>query len=142
MNGEAQNAQYKDQNLLAGSKALANKLDMGIISMAPTKAELKRIEPVLHKMIGVPVPNMCHWVYKVRRGRITRIVIWTRADLGTMDEEALFVTDYDFKLIDIDFTKIEQVEEKIKEHSVLITQVPEAPVEEEDEEVVERRFDW
>ena len=144
LNGEAQNALYKDQNLLAGSKALANKLDMGIISMAPTKAELKKIEPVLHKMVGVPVPNMCHWVYKVRRGRITRIVIWTKADLGTMDERALFVTDYDFGLIDIDFTKIEQVEEKIKEHSVLISQVPDKPVEiqDDEEETVERKFDW
>jgi len=144
LNGEAQNALYKDQNLLAGSKALANKLDMGIISMAPTKAELKKIEPVLHKMVGVPVPNMCHWVYKVRRGRITRIVIWTKADLGTMDERALFVTDYDFGLIDIDFTKIEQVEEKIKEHSVLISQVPDKPVEiqDDEEEIVERKFDW
>ena len=144
LNGEAQSAQYKDQNLLAGSKALANKLDMGIISMAPTKAELKRIEPVLHKMVGIPMPNMCHWVYKVRRGRITRIIIWTKADLGTMDEKALFVTDYDFGLIDIDFTKIEQVEEKIKEHSVLISQVPDKPVEiqDDEEEIVERKFDW
>lgn len=144
LNGEAQNALYKDQNLLAGSKALANKLDMGIISMAPTKAELKKIESVLHKMVGLPVPNMCHWVYKVRRGRITRIIIWTKADLGTMNERALFVTDYDFGLIDIDFTKIEQVEEKIKEHSVLISQVPDKPLESHDdeEEVIERRFDW
>lgn len=143
LNGEAQNALYKDQNLLAGSKALANKLDMGIISMAPTKAELKRIEPALHKMVGIPVPNMCHWVYKVRRGRITRIIIWTRADLGIMDERTLFVTDYDFRLIDIDFTKIEQVEEKIKEHSVLISQVPDEPVEiQEEEEIVSRKFDW
>ena len=50
LNGEAQTAQYKDQNLLAGSKALANKLDMGIISMAPTKAELKKIVEELKKM--------------------------------------------------------------------------------------------
>lgn len=144
LNGEAQNALYKDQNLLAGSKALANKLDMGIISMAPTKAEIKKIEPVLHKMVGVPIPNMCHWVYKIRRGRITRIIIWTKIDLGTMDEEALFVTDYDFGLIDIDFTKIEQVEEKIKEHSVLMSQVPDVPVDtqEDEEETVERRFNW
>lgn len=143
LNGEAQNAQYKDQNLIAGAKSIANKLDFGVISMKPTKAELKKIEPVLHKMVGVPEPNMCHWIYKVRRGRITRIIIWTRVDLGTMDEKALFVTDYDFGLIDIDFTKIEQVEAKIKEHSVLMSQVAETPVEEQDdEEVAERKFDW
>lgn len=126
LNGEAINAAYKDQNLLAGSKALANKLDMGVISMAPTKAELKKIESVLHKMVNMPIPNMCHWVYKVRRGKLTRIIIWTRINLGTMTEKCLFVTNYDFELIDMDFTKIEQVEEKIKEHSVPISRVPDA----------------
>lgn len=144
LNGEAQNAQYKDQNLLAGSKALANKLDMGIISMAPTKAEMKKIEPVLHKMVGKPIPNMCHWIYKVRRGKLTRIIIWSKIDLGTMTEECLFVTNYDFELIDMDFTKIEQVEEKIKEHSVLITQVPDTTTEDTDEEdsLTNKKFDW
>jgi replicative DNA helicase len=152
LNGEAQNATYKDQNLLAGSKALSNKLDVGIISMPPTKSELKRIEPVLHKMIGIPVPNMCHWIYKVRRGKLTRIIVWTDVDLGTMTENPLFVTDYDFSLIDIDFTQVEMVEEKIKEHSILISKIPdtEFPEEEEsddddeseDDETVKTKFNW
>ena len=149
LNGEAQMATYKDQNLLAGSKALANKLDVGIISMKPTKAELKRIEPVLHKMVNVPVPNMCHWIYKVRRGRLTRIIIWTRVNLGTMEEKALFVTDFDFQLIDMDFTKIEIVEAQLKENSVLMSQVPDEPVSvvEDDEppfeaDKISRKFDW
>lgn len=142
LNGEAQNALYKDQNLLAGSKALANKLDMGVISMSPTKAERKKIEAVLHRMVNMPVPNMCHWVYKVRRGRLTRIIIWTKIDLGTMTEQCLFVTNYDFELIDMDFTKIEQVEEKIKEHSVLLSQVPDSPMSEETEEEPTDKKSW
>lgn len=142
LNGEAQNALYKDQNLLAGSKALANKLDMGVISMSPTKAERKKIEAVLHRMVNMPVPNMCHWVYKVRRGRLTRIIIWTKIDLGTMTEQCLFVTNYDFELIDMDFTKIEQVEEKIKEHSVLLSQVPDSPMREEAEEEPTDKKSW
>ncbi len=142
LNGEAQNALYKDQNLLAGSKALANKLDMGVISMSPTKAERKKIEAVLHRMVNMPVPNMCHWVYKVRRGRLTRIIIWTKIDLGTMTEQCLFVTNYDFELIDMDFTKIEQVEEKIKEHSVLLSQVPDSPMSEEAEEEPTDKKSW
>ncbi|MBQ2883678.1 MAG: hypothetical protein IJE43_07915 [Alphaproteobacteria bacterium] len=142
LNGEAQNALYKDQNLLAGSKALANKLDMGVISMSPTKAERKKIEVVLHRMVNMPVPNMCHWVYKVRRGRLTRIIIWTKIDLGTMTEQCLFVTNYDFELIDMDFTKIEQVEEKIKEHSVLLSQVPDSPMSEEAEEEPTDKKSW
>lgn len=144
LNGEATQATYKDQNLLSGAKALANKLDVGIISMAPSKAEIKKIEPIIHKMIKMPVPNMAHWVYKVRRGKLTHIIIWSKIDLGTMTEKALFVTDYDFNLIDIDFTKIEQVEEKISEHSVLISQAkftPEVELDDE-EENAKPRFDW
>ena len=61
-----------------------------------------------------------------------------------MDEEALFVTDFDFNLIDIDFTQIEQVEAKIQEHSVLASRVEDAPVEEDDDEPVQTKaaFDW
>lgn len=142
VNGEAKNALYKDQNLLAGAKALANKLDVGMISMAPTKAELKKIEPILHKMVGIPKPNMCHWIYKVRRGKLTHIIIWTYIDLGTMTEECLFVTNYDFELIDMDFTEIEVVEEKIKEHSVLMSKVPDKEIDEEEETEEEKSSQW
>lgn len=143
LNGEAQSALYKDQNLIAGSKALANKLDVGIISMPPTRAEQRKIEPVLHKMIDTPMPNMCHWVYKVRRGKITRIIIWSKVDLGTMTERCLFVTNYDFQLVKMDFTKIEQVEARIKEHSIPMSQVQEPETEEENVTPVKRKLmDW
>ena len=63
-----------------------------------------------------------------------------------MDEEALFVTDFDFNLIDIDFTQIEQVEAKIQEHSVLASKVEDVPVEieENDDEPVQTKatFNW
>ena len=56
-----------------------------------------------------------------------------------MTEQCLFVTNYDFELIDMDFTKIEQVEEKIKEHSVLLSQVPDSPLEENEEEPTDKK---
>lgn len=144
LNGEAQMAVYKDQNLLAGSKALANKLDVGIISMRPSRSEQDKLESILQRKFNIPMPDIGHWVYKVRRGRLTHIIIWSKTNLGTMDEEALFVTDFDFNLIDIDFTQIEQVEAKIQEHSVLASRVEDAPVEEEDDESVQTKaaFDW
>lgn len=144
LNGEAQMATYKDQNLLAGSKALANKLDVGIISMRPSRSEQDKLESILQRKFNIPMPDIGHWVYKVRRGRLTHIIIWSKANLGTMDEEALFVTDFDFNLIDIDFTQIEQVEAKIQEHSVLASRVEDAPVEEDDDEPVQTKaaFDW
>ena len=148
LNGEAQMAIYKDQNLLAGSKALANKLDVGIISMRPNRAEREKLEAILQRKFGIPMPDIGHWVYKVRRGRLTRIIIWSKVNLGVMDEEALFVTDFDFNLIDMDFTQIEQVEARIQEHSILATHVDDNPQIEEDDEIEETKtetkpaFDW
>ena len=146
LNGEASNAPVKDQNLLAGSKALANKLDVGIISMRPSKAEKDKLEAIIQRKFAIPMPDIGHWVYKVRRGRLTHIIIWSKVNLGTMDEKALFVTDFEFNLIDMDFTQIEQVEAKIQEHSVLSTHVKDTPeTVEEDEEVEETTkpaFDW
>ena len=146
LNGEAQMATYKDQNLLAGSKALANKLDVGIISMRPSRSEQDKLESILQRKFNIPMPDIGHWVYKVRRGRLTHIIIWSKTNLGTMDEEALFVTDFDFNLIDIDFTQIEQVEAKIQEHSVLASKVEDIPVEieENDDEPVQTKatFNW
>lgn len=124
LNGEAANAPVKDQNLLSGAKALANKLDVGFICMPPSNAELKKIESILHNMVGVPTPNMCTWIYKIRRGRITRVIIWSVYDLGTMRVKDLFVTTINFELIDIDFTQIEHIEKIVEEHSINISELP------------------
>lgn len=144
LNGEAVNALIKDQNLLAGSKALANKLDGGFICMAPSKSELKRIEPVLHKMVNCPIPNMCTWVYKVRKGKLTRVVIWSLYDLGIMRVKDLFVTNNNFELIDMDFTRVEQADKIIEENSVEPTDLPEKTekkqLESKDKPV--RKFEW
>ena len=152
LNGEAQNAIVKDQNLLSGAKALANKLDVGIISMRPTQREQDKLDAIIQNHFGLRMPDMGHWVYKVRRGRLTHIIIWSKVDLGTMTEEALFVTDFDFNLIDIDFTQIEQVEAKIQEHSVLeshvhdeepeIIEEPVPEIIEEEQQPTHRSFDW
>lgn len=143
LNREAIDAKYKDQTLLAGATALANKLDAGIISIRPNKNEQRKLESAMKGMIGVPKPDMGHWVYKIRRGKLTKIVVWSKSDFGTMTEQALFVTDFDFNLIDVDFTKIEVMEEKIQENSVRITKDDiEKEVECQEEESSTPKFDW
>lgn len=134
LNGEIVNARIKDQNVLAGAKALANKLDGGWNSLPPTEAELKKVEPIYTQMLGIPVPNMITWVYKLRSSRITRVIIWSYYDLGIMRCRDLFVTDYNFKLIDVDMTKIEVAEQVIHENSVSINEVEDENVFEEIEE--------
>lgn len=117
---EAVDAKYKDQTLLAGAVALCNKLDVGIISIRPNTAEKKKLDAIMKNMINMPYPDMGHWVYKVRRGKLTKIIVWSKSDFGTMSEQALFVTDFDFNLIDVNFTQIESVEKAIIENSKVI----------------------
>ena len=118
LNGEVVDAKIKDNNILAGAKALGNKIDVGCNLVPPTAAELKKIEPIVTHMLNTPMPNMATWVYKLRSSRITRVIIWSYYDLGTMRCTDLFVTDYNFKLIDVDVTKIELAEQVIDEHSI------------------------
>lgn len=141
MTGESAEAKYKDQNLLAGSKAIANKIDIGVICMRPTDTELKKISSITHKIINCPEVNLATWVYKVRRGKLTKIVIFSHIDLGTMRIQDLFVTDFDLNLIDIDFTKIEHVDKAVDEHSHIMKDEDFEPITEEAEPIV-HKFDW
>ena len=47
LNGEYDNAPVKDQRLLRGSKALADKLDLGCILLEPSRAEREKLKPIL-----------------------------------------------------------------------------------------------
>lgn len=141
LNGEAVDMKYKDARCLQGSKAIANKIDFGCISMRPTAAELKKIEAITKNIIGCPEINMMQWVYKVRRGKLTRIIIFSHLNLGCMREETVFVTDYDFNLIDVDFTKIECMDKVVDENSHIMRPEDFEPEKEElDTETV--KFDW
>ena len=98
-------------------------------------------------MIGIPKPNMATWVYKLRSSRITRVIIWSYYDLGTLRCTDLFVTDYNFNLIDVDITNIEVAEKIIDEHSVNASEVQDTqPMiqgdDEEGGEVPSKNFNW
>ena len=114
---DAKDARFKDESSLQGAKGMAQKADVGIIISRPTPSEKQKIEKITRHMLMCPEVNMLLWVYKVRRGRLVSIIIHQHVDLGTMEVTDLFVTDYDFKLIDIDFTKIEQMDRVVEEKS-------------------------
>lgn len=93
----------RTQNALRGSKAIADKIDYGVILAPPTEHDLKKINNL---DIGDERPNMSYWVYK-NRNNIKNVVIWSKIDLGTMKEKFLFATDYQYEPIDISRTEIE-----------------------------------
>lgn len=117
LNGEYKDAKEKDQNILRGSKAIADRIDAGYIAMPPSRMELDAIKPILTHGI-YPEPNMIYHLYKCRRGKITRVKVWMRADLGNCRVQDLFVTTFDNELIPVDKLTIESAEQLLEEHSV------------------------
>ena len=91
----------RTQNALRGSKAIADKIDYGVILAPPTEHDLKKINNIDCETR----PNMSYWVYKNRNNQ-KNIVIWSHVDLGTMKEEFLFATDYQYEPVDLSRTEI------------------------------------
>ena len=52
-------------------------------------------------------PNLVYHVYKVRRGKINHVKVFVNFDYGTLRTTDLFVTDRDYKLLDVKGTNIE-----------------------------------
>lgn len=117
LNGDYKDAKEKDQNILRGSKAIADRIDAGYIAMAPTKMELEAIKPILSHGI-YPTPNMIYHLYKCRRGKVTRVKIWLHANLGNCRVQDLFVTTFDNELIPVNKLTIESAEKLLQEHSI------------------------
>lgn len=118
LNGDYRNAKIKDNTILRGAKSMSDRVDLGIVSLAPSAEELEGIKPILEKKIAPQIPNLIQHVYKVRRGKLAKVRVWQFADLGTCRVEDLFVTTNDYKLIPVDQTVIENIDKLLDEHSI------------------------
>lgn len=98
LNGDWMAADIANQNLLRGSKAIADKIDLGMIVLPVEEDEVDKLNNIIAEN-GMVVPNMKICVYKNRRGRYKDIIIWCNADLGICRINPLFITDNYFKLI-------------------------------------------
>lgn len=117
LNDGYKDAKEKDQSLLRGSKAIADRIDAGYVALAPSNSEIEAIKPILSKGI-YPKPNMIYHLYKCRRGKITRVKVWLFVNLGNCRVQDLFVTTFDNELIPVEKLTIEAAEEIIQEHSI------------------------
>ena len=145
---DAKDQRYKDETTLAGAKGMAQKCDVGGVWSRPTPSEKQKIEKITRHMIGCKEVNFLTWIYKVRRGRLVSIIIHQNLNLGNMKLTDLFVTDFDFNLINIDFTKIEQMDKIVEEKSrkLELDKLEDIDIKEqkteEDDEVSNRNFNW
>ena len=113
-NGDWKNAKDGDQNLIRGAKGMADKVDVGYAVLPPSPKDLENIKALMKNGFN-KVPNLVFHIYKVRRGKINRVKLWLYFDYGTCRTKDLFVTDNDYKLLDIESTDIEVVLENTQE---------------------------
>ena len=133
----------RDQRCIRGSKAIADKVDCGVVTAKVTREELITLSG-LKKDSGL-IPTQVTDVYKLRRGRYNNVRIWSSFDLGTCRKRDLFITDEDFKPIEgfvpveLNFTSMEigEIDEIVRllNEGVMISSVNEAAINIEDLQV-------
>ena len=111
-----------DQNLLRGSKSIADKIDVGMILLDTTQKDKDNLQQFCLDN-GIPIPNVKLSIYKNRRGSFTKGYLWMHADKGTCRFRAMFATDWQYNPIpvtDYNVTVIEAevVEEPTQEEEV------------------------
>lgn len=105
LNADYVSAQQYDQNLLRGAKAIADKIDCGMIMLQASQDDRETLKNIVNSM-GIEMPDIKISVYKNRRGRYKDILLWCKSDRGTCRIDPIFVTNYNYELIDIEDLKI------------------------------------
>lgn len=91
VNASEADADFADESCLRGSRAIADKLDMGTIIRKVGQSQLKMVKNIVQQT-GMK-PNMCFDIYKNRRSKYNRVKLWCQVDLGTARVTDLFLTD-------------------------------------------------
>ena len=105
LNGGYTDAEKYDQNLLRGAKAIADKIDAGMILLSTSEGDLKALDNLI-KQNHFEKPTLKLSIYKNRRGRYKDVILWCKANLGTCRVEPIFMTDYQYKFIDVPVYKV------------------------------------
>lgn len=98
-NGESKKDRVFDQRALRGSKAIADKADIGCVVTAISKEEKEKIASYVVKLNCPHAPTHVMDLYKMRSGRFKNHRIWYYYDLGNGYREDCFVTTEDNELI-------------------------------------------
>lgn len=88
-----------NSNALRGSSAVADKVDFGMILKRTKEEDLEKVSSIIEDRGFSKTPTLMRFLYKNRAG-IPDIIMWSYVDSATIREECLFVTDYDYNLIE------------------------------------------
>ena len=100
-------AQFRNENFLAGAKAVGDKIDFGIIATKLFPDDLEKIIPILEADGIFEKPNIVMDIYKNRRGRITNAKLYRVFDYGTCRSKDLMLTDTNFNKWQMGLGRIE-----------------------------------
>lgn len=98
----------KTEGALRGAKAIADKIDVGLICEGVSSKDLKNLSELIESLDVNPqhlTPNTSTFIYKNRLGQ-KGIIVWSKTDLGTLTTVPLFCTDYSYQKLDIPMTRI------------------------------------
>lgn len=87
-----------DANILKGSKAIADKVDIGSVLLPLSETDQEAMNKLAAK--GYPMPNRKLSIFKNRRGSFTRSYLWLAADMSTCRYVTLFATDWNYQVIE------------------------------------------
>lgn len=105
LNADYVESETPDQNLLRGAKSIADKIDVGMIMLELTQKDKDSLQAIVQKM-GISMPDIKISVYKNRRGRWKGIYLWAKADRGICRIQPMFVTKWNYELVEIEDLKI------------------------------------
>ena len=95
----------RDQNCLRGSKAIADKIDIGMVAVRTPDAEFEKVQGIYNELSakhpewkGVK-PNMVIDLYKNRRGEISGMKIFRYFDHATCRSMDMFITDSSYNTV-------------------------------------------
>ena len=110
LNADYQYSETPDQNLLRGSKAIADKIDVGMLLLQARDNDYQSLEKILETNT-FERPTIKLSVYKNRRGKYKGIYLWCKADLGCCRIIPIFCTDWSYELVDMENVKIRIAED-------------------------------
>jgi len=109
--GDWKNVKFADQNLIRGAKGLADKLDVGYVVLPVSDKDKESIQSIMQKGF-YKEPNIVSHIYKVRKGKLNSLKVFSYFDHGTCRTYDLFCTNSDYVLINVENTSIEIVLEQ------------------------------
>ena len=101
LNGDYVESKTFDQNLLRGAKAIADKVDAGMILLPVTEQDRESIKLFCDKN-GFEMPTLKISVYKNRGGRYNHLFLCCKPDLGICRLNVMFLTSYLYEPIEIE----------------------------------------